>query len=86
MLPRFRQLSFLVASVASCKVKSAGADYAGTSGNQLPKLATHVVDFSKEIKPIFEASCIKCHGRGKTKAGSSSRIAQPRSRAATPVR
>jgi hypothetical protein len=27
------------------------------------------VDFNKEIKPIFEASCIKCHGRGKSKGG-----------------
>src|SRR5256714_6161805 len=36
---------------------------------QLPPPATHAVDFSKEIKPIFEASCIKCHGRGKDKGG-----------------
>src|SRR2546423_1615006 len=36
---------------------------------QLPPPATHAVDFSKEIKPIIEASCIKCHGRGKDKGG-----------------
>src|SRR5260221_7655144 len=36
---------------------------------QLPRPASHSVDFSKEIKPIFEASCIKCHGRGKDKGG-----------------
>src|SRR5258706_15687193 len=36
---------------------------------QLPPPASHAVDFSKEIKPIFEASCIKCHGRGKDKGG-----------------
>jgi len=35
----------------------------------LPQPATHAVDFAKEIKPIFEASCIKCHGRGKDKGG-----------------
>src|SRR5882757_4027261 len=34
---------------------------------QLPPSASHRVDFSKEIKPIFEASCIKCHGRGREK-------------------
>src|SRR5947207_9610669 len=34
---------------------------------QLPAAAQHKVDFAKEIKPIFEASCIKCHGRGRTK-------------------
>src|SRR2546426_8705696 len=36
---------------------------------QLPPPANHPVDFSKEIKPIFEASCIKCHGRGRDKGG-----------------
>ena len=34
---------------------------------QLPPPASHQVDFTKEIKPIFEASCIKCHGRGREK-------------------
>ncbi len=33
----------------------------------LPPPASRKVDFVKEIKPIFEASCIKCHGRGRTK-------------------
>src|SRR5436190_21358274 len=33
----------------------------------LPAPADHKVDFAKEIKPIFESSCIKCHGRGRTK-------------------
>src|SRR6267378_124840 len=36
---------------------------------QLPAPANHLVNFSKEIKPIFEATCIKCHGRGKDKGG-----------------
>ncbi|MEK7684021.1 MAG: DUF1553 domain-containing protein [Verrucomicrobiota bacterium] len=33
----------------------------------LPPPASHPVEFGKEIKPIFEASCVKCHGRGKAK-------------------
>ncbi len=33
----------------------------------LPPAADHKIDFVREIKPIFEASCIKCHGRGRTK-------------------
>jgi len=33
----------------------------------LPPPAARKIDFAKEIKPIFEASCIKCHGRGRTK-------------------
>jgi len=36
---------------------------------QLPAPANHAISFSKEVKPIFEASCIKCHGRGKDKGG-----------------
>jgi hypothetical protein len=33
----------------------------------LPPPATHAVDFGKEVRPILEASCIKCHGRGRAK-------------------
>src|SRR5213082_3515618 len=36
---------------------------------QLPPPAAHPIDFSRDIKPIFESSCIKCHGRGKDKGG-----------------
>ena len=33
----------------------------------LPPPADHAISFTKEIKPILEASCIKCHGRGRDK-------------------
>src|SRR5437870_8733231 len=36
---------------------------------KLPPPATTPVDFTRDIKPIFEASCVKCHGRGKAKGG-----------------
>ncbi len=36
---------------------------------QLPPAASHQIDFTKEIKPILETSCTKCHGRGKEKGG-----------------
>src|SRR5437660_2513034 len=36
---------------------------------QLPPPASHRINFANEIKPIFEKSCIKCHGRGKEKGG-----------------
>jgi mono/diheme cytochrome c family protein len=35
----------------------------------LPPPASHAVDFKSEIKPIFEASCIRCHGRGRNRGG-----------------
>ena len=44
---------------------SAGPDPSPT----LPAPARHQVDFSREIKPLFEASCIQCHAKGKTKGG-----------------
>ena len=33
----------------------------------LPPPAAHEVDFAKEIKPLFEAACVKCHAKGKAK-------------------
>ena len=36
---------------------------------KLPPPAPHTVDFEKEIKPLFEAACIKCHAKGKEKGG-----------------
>src|SRR5512142_2838611 len=38
-------------------------------GRTLPPPATETVVFARDIKPIFEASCIKCHGRGRDKGG-----------------
>lgn len=35
----------------------------------LPPAASHAVDFVQEIKPLFEAACVKCHARGKDKGG-----------------
>ncbi|MHC1768082.1 MAG: DUF1549 domain-containing protein [Verrucomicrobiia bacterium] len=34
---------------------------------KLPKPTARQVDFANDIKPIFEARCISCHGRGKNK-------------------
>lgn len=36
---------------------------------QLPLPAVHAVNFSQEIKPILDASCNQCHGRGRAKGG-----------------
>ena len=49
---------------------SEGVTFAKITPDQaktLPPPANHKIDFAKEIKPIFEASCVKCHGRGRTK-------------------
>jgi mono/diheme cytochrome c family protein len=36
---------------------------------KLPAAAVSAVDFEKDIKPLFEASCVKCHAKGKDKGG-----------------
>ncbi|MDB6025127.1 MAG: Protein of unknown function (DUF1553)/Protein of unknown function (DUF1549)/Planctomycete, partial [Verrucomicrobiales bacterium] len=37
--------------------------------SKLPPAATRPVDFEKDIKPIFAASCLQCHGPEKQKGG-----------------
>ena len=37
--------------------------------SRLPPAATRAVDFAKDIQPIFEANCVKCHGAEKQKGG-----------------
>src|SRR5687768_5502219 len=34
---------------------------------KLPAPAKQQVDFARDIQPIFEASCVQCHARGKSK-------------------
>ncbi len=36
---------------------------------QLPPAASEAVDFARDIRPLFEASCLKCHGPEKAKNG-----------------
>lgn len=36
---------------------------------QWPAASKAHVDFAKDIRPIFEASCVQCHARGKNKGG-----------------
>jgi mono/diheme cytochrome c family protein len=36
---------------------------------QLPPPADRVVNFTRDIKPILEKSCVQCHGHGRAKGG-----------------
>src|SRR5690242_12907505 len=62
---------FLRASIGLCLFGSvlASAKLTPEQVEKLPGPADHTVDFAKEVKPILEASCVKCHGRGKAKGG-----------------
>src|ERR1051325_884406 len=64
---KFRLVKWILAFV--CSSPALAATLTSEQIAQLPPPANHQIDFSKEIKPIFEASCIKCHGRGKDKGG-----------------
>jgi mono/diheme cytochrome c family protein len=60
-------LSRLIASLLCMSSMLAQAAITPEQAKTLPAPAAHPINFSKEIKPIFEASCIKCHGRGRDK-------------------
>src|SRR3954451_16812070 len=34
---------------------------------KLPPAANRRIDFAHDVKPILDASCVKCHGRGRDK-------------------
>jgi hypothetical protein len=36
---------------------------------KIPPAATHEVDFEKDVKPLLEASCVKCHSGPRPKHG-----------------
>lgn len=36
---------------------------------RLPEPAARQIDFAKDIEPILQASCVKCHGRGRSQGG-----------------
>ena len=65
-LPRFMLIKGIVAGVALAGMLSAQAD---VDISKLPPAADKKeVTFAKDIKPIFEKACFKCHGEEKQKA------------------
>src|SRR4029453_6253134 len=36
---------------------------------QLPPAAAHPIDFARDVKPILQVSCVRCHARGRVRGG-----------------
>ncbi len=53
--------------LAAAAVLAGRAAVAPEKQKQFPAAATRPIDFARDIQPIFEASCVQCHGRGKNK-------------------
>ena len=64
--PRCAALIAAAALVAGC-VAVARAALPPEKLAQLPPASPAPVDFARDIQPIFEASCVQCHARGKNK-------------------
>ena len=62
---------FLAAGVAAWLLVTLGSPGALTPEQvkTLPPPPSQAIDFKSDIKPVFEASCIRCHGRGRSRGG-----------------
>src|SRR5258707_290322 len=60
----------MIVCVGLLAVGMVWADGPGQSDpSKLPPAAGGAVDFARDIKPIFDRSCVSCHGTAKQKAG-----------------
>src|SRR5256885_15580722 len=55
---------FCAVGLVSVDIHAASVDV-----SKLPPAATRPVDFNKDIQPIFEATCLNCHGPKKEESG-----------------
>jgi mono/diheme cytochrome c family protein len=62
-------LRSVAVAVLFCLVQTGWAALTPAQIKTLPPAADHKINFAKEIKPIIEESCIRCHGRGRVKGG-----------------
>lgn len=61
------QLSLLACGLFLLSLSTQVFGFAPPEVAKLPPVAPHTVDFEKEIKPLFEAACVKCHAKGREK-------------------
>lgn len=66
MRTHFLFLAFIAAVLAGCSHKDEPQPSPGTMP---PAAAKQGVTYAADIKPIFDKSCVKCHGAKKQKSG-----------------
>ena len=59
-------IALLTTCVGTCAVQ---AKLTPEQVTKLPAPARAKVDFVRDVKPIFDTACVKCHGKGKEKGG-----------------
>ncbi len=59
----------LLASLLSATSLPLRAQAPAEQQSRLPPSATRLVDFSKDVKPILQVACVRCHARGNDKGG-----------------
>jgi mono/diheme cytochrome c family protein len=63
-------MQFPTKSLVAVALLAVGSLSASADASKLPPAATKTgVTFATDIKPIFETSCVKCHGEERPKAG-----------------
>src|SRR5690242_13108666 len=65
-----RFFSVIAISLTAAAVLLAHRDRALAADDKkavIPPAVSRPVDFDKDVKPIFMASCVQCHGQGRSK-------------------
>src|SRR4029079_8861839 len=60
-------LSLIAALALATTARTARAQAAASA--QLPAAAGRPISFDTDIKPILQVSCVRCHGRGRSRGG-----------------
>src|SRR4051812_5353921 len=69
MSARWRSHAGFLAWCLAALVMEIGVDAATLDPTKLPASATQKIDFGRDIKPLLESACFKCHGAEKAKNG-----------------
>jgi Protein of unknown function (DUF1549)/Protein of unknown function (DUF1553)/Planctomycete cytochrome C len=61
--------SVVVASMIATGSLRSAAQPPTSEATQLPPAAARPIDFARDVKPILQVSCVRCHARGRDRGG-----------------